>query len=128
MCKSMPKVYALSGLRAAYLCAAAAALQDPAYYAGRYRETHILREALAHSLLRFGWEITPGRANFLLAHLPAEGPDAARLADDCRTRGLFLRHAVNMGARLSERAVRVAVKDADTDARMLTILQDVCAR
>src|SRR5204863_2860682 len=71
VCKSMSKVYALSGARAAYLCgpaplleelraltppwavglvgqvAAVAALQDPDYYAARYAETRRLREQLA---------------------------------------------------------------------------------
>src|SRR5205085_1818420 len=67
ICKSMSKVYALSGVRSAYLCAsphllerlrsitppwsaslpaqvaAVAALQDESYYAARYRETDALR-------------------------------------------------------------------------------------
>ncbi|GAF91730.1 unnamed protein product, partial [marine sediment metagenome] len=70
VCKSMSKVYALSGVRAAYLCAsrqhlsdlipltppwavslpaqiaAIRALQDPVYYADRYQETHVLRNML----------------------------------------------------------------------------------
>jgi histidinol-phosphate/aromatic aminotransferase/cobyric acid decarboxylase-like protein len=73
VCKSMSKVYALSGARAAYLCApptiarslrrvtppwavslpaqvaAIKALDDPDYYASRYRETHQLSEELARS-------------------------------------------------------------------------------
>ena len=71
VCKSMSKVYALSGVRAAYLCgaeriiaalrsisppwavslpaqvAAIAALQDADYYAARWMETHQLRDSLA---------------------------------------------------------------------------------
>src|SRR5712671_4348466 len=70
VCKSMSKVYALSGARVAYLCAGAHqleelraitppwvvslpaqvaavyALQDPGYYAARYAETGALREEL----------------------------------------------------------------------------------
>src|SRR5215469_6358678 len=74
VCKSMSKVYALSGMRAAYLCAAAhqvdrllpltppwaiglaaqvaavRALEDPVYYAAQYRRTHVLRDTMYHSL------------------------------------------------------------------------------
>src|SRR5439155_18190815 len=70
VCKSMSKVYALSGARAAYLCAgphqlealraitppwvislpaqvaAVRALRDPGYYAVRYAETAALRDDL----------------------------------------------------------------------------------
>jgi len=109
VCKSMSKVYALSGVRAAYLCgpaeileelraitppwavslsaqlAAVAALHDPDYYAARYAETNRLREELADQLSRFdGWEVLPGLANFILCHLPDDGPDAATLVKYCR--------------------------------------------
>src|SRR6266850_2632748 len=101
VCKSMSKVYALSGARAAYLCAgphqleelraitppwvvslpaqvaAVRALQDPEYYAGRYEETATLRDQLAEQLDLLGMEIIPGIANFILCHLPSEGPDAS---------------------------------------------------
>ena len=94
VCKSMSKVYALSGTRAAYLCAAPAtanllreitppwavslpaqvaavnALGDPEYYAARYRETRVLRENLAAALHALGIEVVPGAANFILCHLP----------------------------------------------------------
>ncbi len=70
VCKSMSKVYALSGLRAAYLCgspvllellktisppwavslpaqiAAVFAMQDSEYYNSKYEETHFLRDEL----------------------------------------------------------------------------------
>src|SRR6266850_1229630 len=96
VCKSMSKVYALSGARAAYLCAgphqleelraitppwvvslpaqvaAVRALQDPEYYAARYRETGALREELADQLRSLSWEVVPGIANFLLCHLPTD--------------------------------------------------------
>ena len=76
--KSMSKVYALSGARAAYLCAGAhqlealraitppwviglpaqvaavRALQDPAYYAARYRETAAAARGVGRRLARSG--------------------------------------------------------------------------
>lgn len=146
VCKSMSKVYALSGVRAAYLCAAADvlaplrrlnppwavslpaqvaavhALQDPAHYAEHYRETHALRLALASELHAFGWDVVPGCANFLLAHLPTGGPTAAKVVEACQRHGLFLRDAARMGTRLGPRAIRIAVKDAVTNRRMLDIL------
>ena len=147
VCKSMSKAYALSGARVAYLCAGAhqlealravtppwvvglpaqvaavRALEDPAYYAARHAETAALRDRLAAGLAALGWDVTPGMANFLLCHLPAGGPDAPTLVEACRGRGLFLRDAAAMGLD----AVRVAVKDAATNARMLAILAEVGA-
>ncbi len=148
--KSMSKVYALSGARVAYLCAgphqlealraltppwviglpaqvaAVRALQDPAYYEKRYAETAALREHLAAGLCALGWTVLPGIANFLLCHLPASGPDADAIVRRARADGLFLRDAVRMGARLGPHAIRLAVKDAATNSRMLAILQNVC--
>lgn len=148
VCKSMSKVYALSGARVAYLCAgphqlealraitppwiiglpaqvaAVRALQDPAYYAARYAETALLRDSLATSLRTLGWDVLPGIANFLLCHLPPNGPDAATVIDRCRTRGLFLRHTASMSPSLGHHTIRVAIKDAATQARMAAILRE----
>ena len=103
VCKSMSKVYALSGARVAYLCAgahqleilrastppwvvnlpaqlaASLALQDTGYYAARYAETRRLRMQLSEQLQSLGWAVTPGTANFLLCHLPESGPSAEQL-------------------------------------------------
>jgi histidinol-phosphate/aromatic aminotransferase/cobyric acid decarboxylase-like protein/GNAT superfamily N-acetyltransferase len=146
VCKSMSKVYALSGARAAYLCAgphqleelraitppwvvslpaqvaAVRALQDPDYYAARYIETAALREQLAAQLRSLGLEIVPGIANFILCHLPAAGPDAATVVKRCRAQSLFLRDAAAMGSQLGSHALRIAVKDAQTNRRMVAIL------
>jgi len=150
VCKSMSKVYALSGARAAYLCgparvieelraitppwavslpaqvAAVAALGDPNYYMARYHETHLLRAALAAGLGALdGWQMVPGIANFLLCHLPAGGPNAATVVKRCRERRLFLRDAGAMGRKLGTHTIRIAVKDPETNARILTILKGV---
>lgn len=147
VCKSMSKVYALSGARVAYLCAgphqleglraitppwivglpsqlaAVRALLTPEYYAARYAETSELREALAGALRgAFHWDVLPGIANFLLCQLPPDGPDAATLVARCRVHGLFLRDAATMGASLCRHSLRIAVKDSATQARMLKIL------
>jgi histidinol-phosphate/aromatic aminotransferase/cobyric acid decarboxylase-like protein len=149
VCKSMSKVYSLSGMRVAYLCAAPAHLEDlrvitppwsvslPAqmaavsalqssdYYSARYNETHQLRENLRKGLISLGIrEVVPGIANFLLFQIPETGPSARTLIKNCRTHGLYLRNATGMGTRMGSRAVRIAVKDADTNQRMLEILKD----
>ncbi|MBI1370153.1 MAG: aminotransferase class I/II-fold pyridoxal phosphate-dependent enzyme [Planctomycetes bacterium] len=148
VCKSMSKVWALSGMRAAYLigpagvvrelrritppwavslpgqAAAIAALKDEAYYESRWRQTHALRDELAAALReRLGWDVLDGCANFLLCHLPAGGPAAKAVVARCRAEGLYLRDASNMGATLGEHAIRIAVKDEATNGRMVEILE-----
>jgi histidinol-phosphate/aromatic aminotransferase/cobyric acid decarboxylase-like protein len=149
VCKSMSKVYALSGARVAYLCAGAhqletlraltppwvvglpaqvaavRALEDPGYYAKRYAETHALRDALAAELRLLGWNIVPGVANFLLCHLPERGPRAGELVNQCRRHGLFIRDTRSMGSTTdaSDDEVRVAVKSSEDNARMIKILK-----
>jgi histidinol-phosphate/aromatic aminotransferase/cobyric acid decarboxylase-like protein len=150
VCKSMSKVYALSGVRAAYLCGpaalleelrpttppwavslpaqvcAVAALQDPDYYSARYAETHRLRTELQKELTSLpGWKVISGIANFLLCHLPAAGPSASAVVARCREHGLFLRDASAMGRSLGAHALRIAVKDAETNRRMIEILRTI---
>lgn len=150
VCKSMSKAYALSGVRVGYLCghprviellrplnppwavslpgqmAAVMALQDPEYYAKRYLETHGLRSRLAADLQGIGdFTVVPGEANYLLCHLPEYGPDAATLMVRCREYGLFLRDAGVTAPRLGGRSIRIAVKDAETNRRMIGVLREV---
>jgi histidinol-phosphate/aromatic aminotransferase/cobyric acid decarboxylase-like protein/N-acyl-L-homoserine lactone synthetase len=151
VCKSMSKTYALSGARVAYLCAgpqqleslrplnppwavslpaqvaAVNALADGDYYAAKYAETQKLRAELAQALGLLGWQIIAGVANFLLCRLPETGPDAETLIVRCRARGLFLRNAGSMGTNLGERAIRIAVKDAATNRRMVKIISETLA-
>ena len=148
VCKSMSKVYALSGARAAYLCgppslaralraltppwavslpaqvAAVAALRDPGYYEERYRETATLREELREGLRQTlpGAEILGGAANYVLCLLPRQGPDAATLCERCRAEGVFLRDAGATSTVLGRHALRVAVKDAAANRRVLDTL------
>ena len=151
VCKSMSKVYALSGVRAAYLCAgshqleelraitppwavslpaqvaAVRALADAPYYAKRYEETRELRSQLVERLHSLNLRIVPGVANFVLGQLPVDGSDAATVVARCRERNLFLRDASSLGATLGQHALRLAVKDADTNRRMIKILEEVLA-
>ncbi|HLP78052.1 MAG TPA: histidinol-phosphate transaminase, partial [Candidatus Paceibacterota bacterium] len=152
VCKSMSKVYALSGLRAAYLCgpaalietlrsvtppwavslpaqvAVVAALKDPDYYAERYAETHRLRAEFATELAaRVGWKVLPGVANFLLCLVPDQGLTAEEWCGRCRARGLFVRDVGAMGRHLGRYALRIAVKDCETNFRMVQIIAEIAA-
>jgi histidinol-phosphate/aromatic aminotransferase/cobyric acid decarboxylase-like protein len=106
--------------------AAICALQDPEYYAARYRETHALREQLAAALAALGIrEVVPGVGNFVMFHLPPNGPDAATVVKSCRMRGLFLRDFGGRGMSPGRYALRIAVKDTATNRRMVGILRGI---
>lgn len=146
--KSMSKVYGLSGLRVGYLCgsakqiaplrglappwsvslpaqiAAIHALQEADYYNAHYTETHRLRMQLAQGLEQLGiTEIIPGIANFILFHLPEGAPNGETVIERCRTHGLFIRDAGEMGNGMGDRALRIAVKNSPTNLRILRILK-----
>lgn len=148
VCKSLSKGLALSGVRAAYLCGArrlvgslrrfippwavslpaqlavVTALRDSAYYLHRYRETHALREDLAVGLrTRCGLDVLAGATNSVLCHLPEGGPTAAAVAALCRERGLFIRDAGATSRTLGERVLRIAVKDGDTNRRIVQLME-----
>ncbi|MFK5921526.1 MAG: histidinol-phosphate aminotransferase family protein [Verrucomicrobiota bacterium] len=149
VCKSMSKVYALSGARVAYLCggahqledlravtppwviglpsqvAAVKALENPDYYAKRYAETHNLRQKLAQSLTALGWNVLPATANFLLCQLPTGHLSSSELVSKCRQQGLFLRDPGSMGNLADGRLIRIAVKDSTTNQKMIKIIKNV---
>ena len=149
VCKSMSKVYALSGVRSAYLCAAAElleslraltppwaislpgqvaavkALEDPQYYRQQYAATAAAREVLLEDLRELGLEVIPGVANFLLAFLPPDGPSAAQLTEQCRRYGVHLRDASNMGSGLGSHSIRIAVKSTEQNAVIVETLATV---
>jgi histidinol-phosphate/aromatic aminotransferase/cobyric acid decarboxylase-like protein len=147
VCKSMSKAYALSGARAAYLVApnpivrkilrltppwavglaaqiaAVKAVQHPDYYQQKYEETRRLRSELIAGLRNLGtFAVHEGAANFVLCRLPEVGPDAAALVERCRNRGLFLRDISSMTIEPETHSFRIAVKDAATNEKMLSIL------
>ena len=150
VCKTMSKVYALSGMRVAYLCgsprqlfdlasitppwavslpaqvAAVKALGDDAYYELRYEETHKLRQQLMVGLRGVGiQEIVAGQANYLMFHLEPDQPIAAAVVSEARKQGVFLRDVSSMGCELGPRALRITVKDEETNKRILSVLKTV---
>ena len=144
VCKSMSKVYALSGMRVAYLCAsphqlsdlasltppwvvglpaqvaAVRALEDTEYYEEQYRKTHLLRAEAHEALLSMGIrEIVPGEANFLMFHLEDFQPAAPQIISLARKEGIFLRNVASMGSKLESRALRIAIKDSASNNRVV---------
>jgi histidinol-phosphate/aromatic aminotransferase/cobyric acid decarboxylase-like protein/GNAT superfamily N-acetyltransferase len=152
VCKSLSKVLALSGARAAYLCgpakiaadlrsvtppwavslpaqvAALAALKNPVYYKARYEETHRLRTRLAASLRGMNLEVFDGVINSVLCRLPESAPTAAEVVAACRERGVFIRDCTSISGLLSPRWIRVAVKDEAGNARVMDCLRAVLGR
>jgi histidinol-phosphate/aromatic aminotransferase/cobyric acid decarboxylase-like protein len=148
VCKTMSKVYALSGMRVGYLCAAphqlsdlisltppwavglpaqvaaVRALEDAAYYEERYRSTHLLRGEMHNALRAMDiHEIVPGEANFLMFHLDESQPTSQLVIERARSAGVFVRDVASMGSDLGLRALRIAIKDSGSNARILRTLQ-----
>ncbi|MFV2120154.1 aminotransferase class I/II-fold pyridoxal phosphate-dependent enzyme [Streptomyces sp. Act-28] len=145
VCSSLSKMYALSGMRAAYLVAepvtaarlrrwtppwpvslpaqlaAVAALRAPAYYSDRWARTHALRRELATDLagLDEALVVEEAVANFLTMTLPPDGPSAARLVDECRRHDVYLRDLSPLSSLYRGRAVRVAVRDTAENTRIV---------
>lgn len=153
VCKTMSKAYALSGLRVGYLCAglhqisslapfvppwavglpaqvaAVRALENQSYYIARYLQTQMLRAEMVSGLKQIGIrEIVPGVANFVLFHLHPDHPTSAEVVNACREHNVFLRNVANMGTNVGPRALRTAVKDRKTNARILATLETILAR
>lgn len=151
VCKSMSKAYALSGVRVAYAVgspdlldplrvhappwsvgllaqvAAVRALEATAYYAARWAETRALRTALAEALERLGLDVVEGVANFVLAHLPAHGPDAATVVARCAEAGVHLRDCGDLGTVLGTHSVRIAVRPPEEAERVVAALRRALA-
>lgn len=149
VCKSMSKVYALSGLRCAYLVShpsrvaelqrhrppwavslpaqvcGAAALRDPAYYVGRYGETAGLRSGIRAAIEEAGFEVTEGCINALMVHLPPNGPSAEDVCSRSARQGVYLRDASSMGNSLGSHTLRVSVRSDQENARIVGTLADV---
>ncbi len=49
---------------------------------------------------------------------------AESIVKTCRDRGLFLRNVAGMGSEVGRRAMRMAVKDEETNNRMLDIFRN----
>ena len=101
-------------------------MQDDPYYLKCYHETHILREELVQELSEInGLKPVKTVTNFFLCQLPSNGPDAKTVVQKCQEKGLYLRNASNMGTQIGDYTIRIAVKDRETNKRMVNILKEV---
>jgi histidinol-phosphate/aromatic aminotransferase/cobyric acid decarboxylase-like protein len=95
------------------------------YYQRQYATTHTLREKLKKDLQELGiTEIINGVANFLLFYLPANAPSVNEFIEGCRQKNLYLRDVSNMGKNIGDRAVRIAVKNAETNEQMIKLIKE----
>lgn len=149
--KSMSKVYALSGLRVAYMAAseeiarkisrylapwsvslpaqvaAVEALHNPEYYQQRYRETHLLRcEALELLGELEGIQAFGSCANFYLVKCLQQS--AACVQKQLQEENIFIRHCDSMSPRFHDDFLRLAVKNREQNERIVTALKKVFAR
>ena len=135
--RSLTKYYAMAGIRLGYAVATAAIIdrlreRQPAWSVGTLaqkagefllqlredtRENRVaeLREQLAAGLTAAGWKVFPSRANYLLAKCPSS-PVQMLLR-----RRIAVRDCSNYPG-LDERFVRVAVRSAADNARLLEVL------
>jgi histidinol-phosphate/aromatic aminotransferase/cobyric acid decarboxylase-like protein len=150
ICKSMSKVYALSGLRSAYLCAspyqleklkhisppwavslpaqiaAVYALKDNNYYEECYKKTHSFREEFSEALLKIpSVKVIQTTANFILCSFTDNHFNADFVVSKCKEKGLYIRNISNMGTNIGKHTIRIAVKDKLTNNKMIKILKEV---
>lgn len=148
ICKSLSKCYALSGVRAAYLCGSGAlmaqirhitppwvlglptqiavvfALRNGKYYEQRWSETRRLREQLAAALDEVGIDVINSQANFILCKVRGKLITAKNLIERCRRKNLFLRDLSNFGGQIDEFTFRISVKSEYTNRQMIKIISE----
>lgn len=148
--KSMSKVYALSGLRVAYLAAnrkrcedlarflppwavsmaalaaAIEALGDRQYYCARYAETHRLRaEAVAEAAGIPGVAIHDTQLNFYLLELLDRSAEA--VIRKLQGQKIFVRNCDSFSMEFRDRFLRITVKDREQNGRVVAALKQVLA-
>ena len=144
--KSMSKVYALSGARAAYLAgppariadlaryippwsvslpaqiAAVEALRDPDYYAARYAETHRLRTACVARARTFARSrVLDTSLPFYLIELDSS-LSAEELTMRLREQDLFVRNCSSFSKIFGDAWLRISVRSATENERLLDAL------
>ena len=105
--------------------AAISALQNMDYYFEKINETYLLKADFVKALRAIGIDkIIEGVANFILIELPL-GISKKLFLDQCINDNLYLRDVSNMGNELSERAIRIAIKDKVVNEKMIRIIDKV---
>jgi threonine-phosphate decarboxylase len=146
--RSLTKFYAIPGLRAGYLAGSAAmisrlsaasepwTLSTPALEGAKAalaaeafrRETltiiPVLRHHLAMGLQDLGLTVFPSQANYLLVRLGESGRTAFSLAEALLSHHILIRECSGFPP-LDERFMRVAVRTAEENERLLSVLRDI---
>lgn len=146
--RSMTKFYAIPGLRIGYLAgpaavirfirqalppwtintpalaAAIACLQDRDYQQQTLTMIPELRQTMAADLTALGFTVFDSVANYLLVQLPEQGVRAAVLTERLRQNGILIRDCSNFSS-LDDRYVRLAVRTADENVRVINALRQV---
>lgn len=149
VCKSMSKVYALSGVRCAYLVsnsktieflsqfsppwavslpaqiAGVNALKDSEYYKKCYQQTRKSKQQLVNNLIQNkDVKIIQGSINSILCEFPLS-TDVDKIVKQCIEKNLFIRNVSNMGINLNYHGVRIAVKDEQINLKIAEIFKEV---
>jgi len=148
--RSLTKFYAIPGLRAGYLAgpargiallaagrppwpfstvaqaAAEACLGEEEFRQRTLEQIPVLRRQLADGLEKLGLAVSPSVANYLLFRLQDGGATAGEVAAALRGRGILVRDCSNFPP-LDARYIRVAVRTAEENAKLLTALEGVLA-
>jgi histidinol-phosphate/aromatic aminotransferase/cobyric acid decarboxylase-like protein len=96
------------------------------YYEKCYEETHVLREEFTKELRKLNSiEVLESKANFVLCYLPKNGPTAEKIVSKCKEKGLYLRDVANMGVNFDDYTIRIAIKDKETNQKMLMLIKQV---
>jgi len=143
--KSLSKAYALSGVRAAYLvctpdqtsefrlgtppwiigtsaqAAAAAAVQDKAYYEARWTESGSMLRTFACSLQSLDLKVHFGYINAVLVEVPS-GKSAFEWASELATNGLVVRTSEGMGEVLGDRFIRIGLPDPSLQQKVIDVV------
>ena len=143
--RSLTKFYAIPGLRAGYLLAAAervarlvrdaepwnlstpailaarACLDDADYRRRSFEQIPQLRAQLHDGLEQLGAHPFPAVANYLLCRLPVAWPDATELAESLARSQLLVRTCSDFSG-LDGHFLRLAVRSATENSRLLEVL------
>lgn len=142
--KSMSKIYALSGVRVAYLIAntqiveevgqfippwavsfvgqvaGVEALKEEEYYNLKYQETHKLRDEMISALSKLECiKIYPSVANFFLVELLGKDLEAGKIVAELQKDQVYLRNTESMSLQFSSKFIRIAVKNEESNRRVI---------
>ena len=70
-------------------------------------------------------EIIPSISNFIMFHVSSDKFSASQIVNECKKKKLYLRELSGMGSCLKDNAIRMAVKDKETNSKMIKIFGEI---